>query len=115
MGISSDELITALGCNLFNANSFVSQEADELLARLAEHSQQAFATLFRKGLCGPVSRDDRYNFKRQLVEIARTNPQFIYFCANTSDERERQWSLIIMQEAGVQIPESSQPNNGVAH
>ena len=116
IGVSSDEYISALGDNLSCTNRTVAELADETLANLAGHCQWAYVTLLKKGMCGPVSREDHSRIKEQLVTIARANPEFLRFCMGVNNANEYYAVTTIFQElypgepSGVRQPEPMKTN-----
>lgn len=50
-GADSDECISALGMNLSSSNEFLVTETEETLANLAGHSDLAFLTMVKQGVC----------------------------------------------------------------
>jgi hypothetical protein len=105
IGVTSDEFIDGLGENLSCTNTFMVQEAEETLGRLAARSRLAFVTLVKKGVCSPIGRDYQYDARRLLANVSRTNSQFLVECLSDSDGQLRSAAL----EIAFELPGSISP------
>ncbi len=85
LGAKSDECISALGDNLSHTNNFVVQAARESLTGLAAHSKLAFVTLIKKGICGQIGKDERWQARWALINISRDDPTYMLECLDAPD------------------------------
>jgi len=106
IGVTSDEFIADLGDNLSCTNHFMSQEAEGTLAKLANHSKLAFVMLIKKGVCGQISRDDRFQAKWSLVNISRDDPKFLLECLDDSEPAVRSGALVVFYDLARGVPQA---------
>jgi hypothetical protein len=107
IGVTSDEFIVDLGNNLTCTNTFMVQEAEETLGRLAFHSRLAFVTLVKKGVCGQIGRDYQHEAGWLLANITRTNSQYLLECLDNSDVQLRSGALeVLLEFRGSKLPDA---------
>jgi HEAT repeat protein len=107
IGVTSDEFIVDLGNNLSCTNTFMVQEAEETLGRLAFHSRLAFVTLVKKGVCGQIGRDYQHEAGWLLANITRINSQYLLECLDNSDVQLRSGALeVLLELRGSKLPDA---------
>lgn len=98
MGVTSDEFIADLGENLSCTNEFMVQEAEETLSALAGHSESAFVTLVKKGICGQIRKSYQDQAKFLLGIATRTNSQVLLEGLDNPDAQVRYGTLEVFNE-----------------